>query len=69
MVGSHAAHGPEGNDNREAVELSPEDGAGSSDKQKLDDEETLHKHATMDSSVAAQIIGVGILEFGVVLHR
>ncbi|KZP30637.1 ZIP-like iron-zinc transporter [Athelia psychrophila] len=69
MVGSHAAHGPEGNDNREAAQWSgPEDGPNTDGMQKLEDVETLHKPDTLDSGVAAQIIGVGILEFGVVLH-
>ncbi|KAF7969455.1 hypothetical protein HWV62_22339 [Athelia sp. TMB] len=61
-VGSHAAHGPEGNENRQ------EEDSGSDDKQKLEDVETLQKPRYLESTVAAQIIGVGILEFGVVLH-
>ena len=61
-VGSHAAHGPEGEDQRGAE---PRDG----DKRKADDIESLRLSSNMDETAAAQILGVFILEFGVVLHR
>lgn len=65
-TGSHAAHGPEGNDQRGAQIT---DGEISFEKQKMDDVESLHQHRGMEDSAAAQIIGVFILEFGVILHR
>jgi zinc transporter 1/2/3 len=58
-VGSHAAHGPEGDDQR---------GPEYSDR-KVDDVESHQQAQNMDDDAAAQIIGVFILEFGVVLHR
>ena len=54
--GSVAAHGPEGANTE----------MGSLEKQPLDEVE---KDELITDTVAAQIIGVGILEFGVVLHR
>ena len=65
-IGSHAAHGPEGEDQRGA-ELGDEE--KSYDKQKADDIESLRLSSNMDETAAAQILGVFILEFGVVLHR
>ncbi|KAL1707955.1 Zinc/iron permease [Schizophyllum commune] len=53
--GSVAAHGPEGANTE----------MGSLEKQPLDEVE---KDELITDTVAAQIIGVGILEFGVVLH-
>jgi solute carrier family 39 (zinc transporter), member 1/2/3 len=59
-VGSHAAHGPEGDDQR----------SGDNNFEKGDLESLPQNlNATIDDSAAAQIIGVFILEFGVVLHR
>jgi len=56
-IGSHTAHGPEGDDQR------------SEEPEKMvDDVESLHKAKGMDAAAAGQIIGVFILEFGVVLH-
>ena len=54
--GSHAAHGPEG------MFSSPESG----NHEHADDPE---KQAAHLDNAAAQIIGVAILEFGVILHR
>lgn len=65
-TGSHAAHGPEVNGERAAERIEEE---SFSEKRKVDDLETLHNHGGMDHNAAAQIIGVFILEFGVVLHR
>jgi zinc transporter 1/2/3 len=54
--GSHAAHGPEG------MFTAPESG----NHEHVEDPE---KQAAHLDSAAAQIIGVAILEFGVLLHR
>ena len=65
-VGSHAAHGPEGG-YLKSGQVTDKD-------QALDDEEAAqapehtHRHSFEDS-ITTQIIGVGILEFGVLLHR
>ncbi|KAJ7763669.1 ZIP-like iron-zinc transporter [Mycena maculata] len=57
-TGSHAAHGPEG--------------ARTPPKESIDVEEQLeghHHHLThLDDSASAQIVGIAILEFGVLLH-
>ncbi|KAJ3784167.1 ZIP-like iron-zinc transporter [Lentinula aff. detonsa] len=60
-TGSHAAHGPEGNisNTSKDVEASPSDMISS----KSDE----HQHRVLDSAIS-QVIGVAILEFGVVLH-
>lgn len=57
--GNHLAHGPEGVD----IERPPLEAKGSHDSD--------HSHLSPknDNSGLAQIIGVFILEFGVVLHR
>ena len=62
-LGSHAAHGPEGGtrDREDILEKTKEDDVESNDHQP--------EHLNMDDSAAAHIIGVIILEFGVVLHR
>lgn len=62
--GSHAAHGPEGTltDRKEAT---GSDDLESGSKHGHDHDHD-HEH---DNTAFAQIIGVGILEFGVVLHR
>jgi len=60
-IGSHIAHGPEGDERKYT------NGNEVSEK-KVDDVESLHKARGMDAAAAGQIIGVFILEFGVVLH-
>ncbi|KAH7881966.1 ZIP-like iron-zinc transporter [Phlebopus sp. FC_14] len=62
-IGGHAAHGPEGSPvPRFAGDLE-------SEKMELEnDVEASHKGPRYDSSALAQIVGVLILEFGVLLH-
>jgi zinc transporter 1/2/3 len=62
--GSHSAHGPEGQ--QRAPEWTGTDMA--CEKNSVDDIESLQKQKDIDDSAAAQIIGVFILEFGVILH-
>jgi|SRR6267142_1901033 len=68
-VGSYAAHGPEGESG-----LDPASGDGP-DPEKIEKFHTAHAHDHMDSTfqtdetAMAQLIGVAILEFGVILHR
>lgn len=57
-IGSHAAHGPEGNTEK-ADQSSPTS----------DVEVNAERSNVFDQSLLTQLIGVGILEFGVVLHR
>jgi zinc transporter 1/2/3 len=65
-LGSHAAHGPEGVINPptriESKTLDDVESAGSNPSQHE------HNHGFEDS-MATQMIGIAILEFGVVLHR
>ena len=62
-AGHHSAHGPEaGRTNAPIVDDKPET-APESD---TETQPTVHSHGR--NSVAAQIIGVAILEFGVVFH-
>lgn len=63
--GSHSAHGPEGQ--QRAPEWTDTDMAYK--KNSVDDVESLQRQKDIDDSAAAQIIGVFILEFGVILHR
>jgi zinc transporter 1/2/3 len=57
-LGAHAAHGPEGG--------MPD---GDSNSEKIEkDLESAHDHKHLDFGAAGQIIGVFILEFGVLLH-
>jgi len=65
-VGSVAAHGPEGNSQRGPDQTN---GDASYEKKNMVDVESLQVVRKMDENAAAQIIGVMILEFGVVLHR
>ncbi|KAI0046478.1 Zinc/iron permease [Auriscalpium vulgare] len=82
-VGAHSAHGPEGNPegSRATVDADTEpeisvDDIESVNKHKGEQlEEVRHHHddhhhgeGDHDDSAAAQVIGVGILEFGVILH-
>lgn len=62
-LGAHAAHGPE----RGGSPIRPDDDSNS--EKISDDIETAHEDKQMDFNAAAQIIGVFILEFGVLLHR
>lgn len=64
--GSHAAHGPEGgfSSSDKAVNQPDKENESSSDIENG----MVHKHQFTDN-VLAQIVGVAILEFGIVLHR
>jgi hypothetical protein len=66
-VGSHSAHGPEGEGQPRSPEWSGAD--ITYEKKGVEDVEALQKQKDIDDSAAAQIIGVFILEFGVILHR
>ena len=83
-IGTHAAHGPEPDKDRAAggsPDLSEQEitvvekdiEAGLSTPKTLSQdhghEHHHHAHGPIDESAAAQIIGIAILEFGVVLHR
>ncbi|KAJ7114145.1 ZIP-like iron-zinc transporter [Mycena crocata] len=57
-VGSHAAHGPE----RASTESPPAKHLADAEEQ------SEHDFLHMDHSAAAQIVGIAILEFGVLLH-
>ena len=64
------AHGPEGDASRAAVEPPHEKASSDGDDQgSTDAENQISTKVTSDDEAIAQIIGVGILEFGVVLHR
>jgi zinc transporter 1/2/3 len=65
QVGSHVAHGPEGDDRRGEEYTT----GNEVPEKKVDDIESVHKAKHMDATAAGQIIGVFILEFGAVLHR
>lgn len=60
--GSHAAHGPEG-----TTDLTDQSFPASGEK--TDVEDNMGRNNVFDNSLLTQLIGVGILEFGVVLHR
>jgi len=62
--GSHAAHGPEG----EFPQDRPVKPIDTTSDEESNTDRTLHRH-TFTDSVTTQVIGVAILEFGVVLHR
>ncbi|EIN09623.1 ZIP-like iron-zinc transporter [Punctularia strigosozonata HHB-11173 SS5] len=66
-IGGHAAHGPEGN--VEGLEGSAE---GSAEKGALKADDSFgtetHVHEISTDSALAQVIGIAILEFGVLLH-
>ncbi|KAJ7110597.1 ZIP-like iron-zinc transporter [Mycena epipterygia] len=57
-VGSHAAHGPENLSGHSSPVKSTDDA----------EQQSTHHLSHLDDSAAAQIIGVAILEFGVLLH-
>jgi hypothetical protein len=90
-IGSHAAHGPEGNMMDSAasgtgavpddVEAFPDSTSSTSQtmrsqqsdrdqpgKEAHHHQEPSHSHQILDSAIS-QVVGVAILEFGVVLHR
>ncbi|KAG6821467.1 hypothetical protein H0H93_010191 [Arthromyces matolae] len=73
--GSHAAHGPEPTSIPSEANSVNEKNSNNSSNSDVESHERHHHHAhgahsqTMADNVAAQIIGVAILEFGVVLHR
>lgn len=58
-LGAHAAHGPEG----------VMTGGDSNSEKIKEDLESAHDHEHPDLAATGQIIGVFILEFGVLLHR
>jgi len=62
-LGAHAAHGPE-----RGVSPTGRDDESSSEKTQ-NDIEAAYDHKQANFNAAAQIIGVFILEFGVILHR
>ena len=62
--GSHAAHGPEG----EFPQDRPVKPIDTTSDEESNTDRTLHRHHFTES-VTTQVIGVAILEFGVVLHR
>ncbi|KAF8823554.1 hypothetical protein HHX47_DHR10000072 [Lentinula edodes] len=63
-TGSHAAHGPEGS----ISNISKDVEAVPSEMTSAKSEEHQHPQMVLDSAIS-QVIGVAILEFGVVLHR
>lgn len=66
-VGSHSAHGPEGESQPRGPEWTSGDLAY--EKNNINDVEALQMQKDINDSAAAQVIGVFILEFGVILHR
>jgi len=69
-LGSHAAHGPESTFDQSVIQEAKEEtsSAASDVEVAKDHHHHTHPHGIPDSLIT-QIIGVGILEFGVVLHR
>lgn len=68
-TGSHFAHGPEGGDGEDStktVDCEVSEKASSDIEKRI---AHVHEHEPMYDSAIAQIIGVAILEFGVLLHR
>jgi solute carrier family 39 (zinc transporter), member 1/2/3 len=69
-TGSHAAHGPETNGSRGPDE---EQAITDAPLEKLDSSSDEHSHDKQPDNVldkpSAQVLGIFILEFGVVLHR
>ena len=63
-IGVHSSHGPGG---EHKIELPTSD--ASSDIESKGKEEGKEAAFIFDEGVLAQMIGVGILEFGVILHR
>lgn len=71
MGGGHAAHGPEGAQDREVLTNKTDVDVDSEKSARRDAEMAVldNTPSSVVDSVATQIIGVGILEFGVLLHR
>lgn len=72
-LGSHSAHGPE-RSGQCAVQETAEKAPSASDiETQVKDGSTFNGEGnnafSFDEDVLAQIVGVGILEFGVLLHR
>jgi len=70
-LGSHAAHGPESTFDQSVIQEAKEEkspSAASDVEVAKDHHHHTHPYGIPDSLIT-QIIGVGILEFGVVLHR
>ena len=77
-MGAYAAHGPEAESALVPTSLDNND-HGHSDPEKVAKDAASHAHShmgdseqdllEMDENALAQMIGVAILEFGVVLHR
>jgi zinc transporter 1/2/3 len=63
-VGAHAAHGPEG-----IVDTAPSKEKTIEESSKSDIESAVARPRTWGADTTTQIIGIAILEFGVVLHR
>lgn len=73
-IGAHAAHGPEVPSERESEceDIITEKDQDVESGLKVSDEKHHHHHhpqGTLADSTATQLIGIAILEFGVVLHR
>ena len=66
-IGGHSSHGPEGNHQTE-LQTTAEKEPNSSDIESNGNQGGKEAF-TFDDSVLAQMVGVGILEFGVLLHR
>ncbi|KAJ6620675.1 Zinc/iron permease [Mycena sp. CBHHK59/15] len=60
-TGSHAAHGPEGSQ-------TPPTELSDLEEQRHDHHHHHHEQSHLDDSASAQIVGIAILEFGVLLH-
>jgi zinc transporter 1/2/3 len=69
-VDSYAAHGSEGDEHCGTDDANRyKTSEKASGRPKVDDIESVQETGGMDDSAATQIIGVCILEFGIVLHR
>ncbi|KAJ2930959.1 hypothetical protein H1R20_g6104, partial [Candolleomyces eurysporus] len=62
-IGAHAAHGPEG-----IVDTAPSKEKSVEESSRSDLESAVNPHRTWSTDTTTQIIGIAILEFGVVLH-
>jgi solute carrier family 39 (zinc transporter), member 1/2/3 len=75
-LGGHAAHGPEGNPTPSSTDtVDIEKGSAPSsahlstnDQSHLHGHSHSHKHTALDESALAQLVGIAILETGVLLH-
>ena len=66
-IGAHSSHGPEGTHHTELQITAESSDVESNGNQ--EGKEGIKAGFTFDESVLAQMVGVGILEFGVLLHR